>query len=66
MARGEGNAANAYSFKGKDPEPYVEGVSSTAADKTYEELLTGHLQDYTSLQGSFSLDLPGASRFRAS
>jgi alpha-L-fucosidase 2 len=58
----KGNAANAYSFRGNDPEPYVEGVSSRAADKTYEELLARHLQDYTSLQGSFSLDLPDASR----
>jgi alpha-L-fucosidase 2 len=56
-----GTAAHAYDFRGEDPGPFVERVTSRAAKKTYEQLLAAHLRDYTSLQGAFTLDLPDRS-----
>ena len=54
----KGNAENGYSFRGSSPGPAVETVASSATNKSYDDLLARHLKDYTSLQASFSLNLP--------
>lgn len=54
----KGNAGNDFSFKGVDPAQYVENTTSTAASKSYKNLLGGHLDDYQALESAFSLDLP--------
>ncbi|KAL1861432.1 hypothetical protein VTK73DRAFT_7114 [Phialemonium thermophilum] len=53
-----GNAASRYSFKGRDPRAYVEGTTSAAASRSYETLESRHVDDYRSLQGRFTLQLP--------
>lgn len=54
----KGNAANGYSFRGGDPGPVVEAVTSTAAASSYDDLLATHVTDYTALLDAFTLDLP--------
>ncbi|KAK7745857.1 hypothetical protein SLS53_002575 [Cytospora paraplurivora] len=54
----KGNAASDFSYKGEDPGPIVEELTTSAASKSYEALLTGHVEDYIALMGSFTLDLP--------
>ncbi|KAH8658143.1 Six-hairpin glycosidase-like protein [Xylariales sp. PMI_506] len=54
----KGNFASGFSFRGEDPEAYVESITSTAASEPYGNLLSRHLNDFTSLSGAFSLDLP--------
>ncbi|KAH9909509.1 Six-hairpin glycosidase-like protein [Xylariomycetidae sp. FL2044] len=54
----KGNAENMYSFKGADPCPQVDAVTSQAAAKTYADLLTAHIEDYQALHGAFELLLP--------
>ncbi|CAN8104859.1 unnamed protein product [Discula destructiva] len=54
----KGNAENNYSFRGQDPGPVVEERVALASSQKYETLLGNHLQDYTSLMGSFTLNLP--------
>jgi alpha-L-fucosidase 2 len=53
-----GNAASNYSFKGIDPGPYVEAVTSAASEKTEKDLRQAHVTDYQNLMGEFVLDLP--------
>jgi alpha-L-fucosidase 2 len=53
----KGNAESGYSFRGEDPGPEVENVTVTAISKSYEELLNDHIEDYTTLQGAFELNL---------
>ncbi|KAL4966945.1 glycoside hydrolase family 95 protein [Aspergillus stella-maris] len=56
-----GNSENGWSFKGADPAPIVERTSASAVAKGFEKLLNRHTEDYQSLSGSFSLDLPDPS-----
>jgi alpha-L-fucosidase 2 len=53
-----GNAASNFSFKGVDPGPYVEAVTSAASQKPEKDLRQAHITDYGSLAGQFELDLP--------
>lgn len=54
----KGNAENNFSFKGFDPGPLVEQQASTAAGKSFEDLLAAHVADYARLMDAFELDLP--------
>lgn len=54
----KGNAENNFSFRGEDPGPVVEAATSLAAARTYEDLLSDHVQDYSSLMGLFNLTIP--------
>ncbi|WYZ46220.1 hypothetical protein EsH8_IX_000445 [Colletotrichum jinshuiense] len=54
----KGNAASGYSFKGEDPGPAVERLTSAAASKPFDAILGDHVADYQKLQGAFELDLP--------
>ena len=53
-----GNSANKYSFKGVDPGPYVESVTSAAAAKSENDIRQAHIADYRALAGTFTLNLP--------
>lgn len=53
-----GNAASDFSFKGLDPGPYVEGVTSAAASKAESDIREAHVVDYQSLSGQFNINLP--------
>jgi alpha-L-fucosidase 2 len=53
-----GNAASDFSFKGEDPGPYVEAVTSAASLKPETDLNQAHVADYRSLASLFFLDLP--------
>ncbi|OLN97405.1 Alpha-fucosidase A [Colletotrichum chlorophyti] len=53
-----GTAADNYSFKGADPGPFVEKVTSDGASKPFGDILNHHLADYQGLQSAFQLDLP--------
>jgi len=53
-----GNAASDFLFKGEDPRPYVEAVTSAASLKSETDLNQAHVADYRSLASLFSLDLP--------
>jgi alpha-L-fucosidase 2 len=54
----KGNAENNYSFKGVDPGPKVEKITSQAAARSVKELRAEHIKDYTALSEVFSLNLP--------
>lgn len=54
----KGNSENEYSFRGSDPGPEVESVVSKAAGKTYQGMMDRHVDDYSSLQGTFELNVP--------
>lgn len=54
----KGNTESGYSFRGVDPHEYVEQVTNDAAKQGRRRLLEGHLEDYQTLQGSFTFDLP--------
>ncbi|EEY16400.1 alpha-L-fucosidase [Verticillium alfalfae VaMs.102] len=54
----KGNAESGYSFRGVDPHEYVEQVTNNAATQGRRTLLEGHLEDYQTLQGAFTFDLP--------
>lgn len=54
----KGNAEVDYSFKGEDPGLVVEHRTTAAASMTYETLLHDHIEDYASLMGAFTLQLP--------
>ncbi|OHE92858.1 hypothetical protein CORC01_11864 [Colletotrichum orchidophilum] len=54
----KGNAANSYSFKGQDPGPTVQTLSSAASSKPYSDILSSHIADYQRLQSAFQLTLP--------
>lgn len=54
----KGNAANSFTFRGKDPGEHVRQVTDKAASKTISELQERHLQDYQSLSRAFTLELP--------
>lgn len=54
----KGNAASDFTFRGEDPEPVVEEMTTLAASRTYEDLLLDHIQDYSSLMGLFNLTIP--------
>lgn len=53
-----GNKAAGYSFLGVDPAPSVKKTVSTAASRSYEEILETHTKDYRNLFDSFELVLP--------
>lgn len=54
----KGNAANDFSFRGADPAAKVSATVAAAAKKSYESLLTAHVNDFTSYSQRFVLDLP--------
>ncbi|KAJ5689656.1 Six-hairpin glycosidase-like protein [Penicillium macrosclerotiorum] len=54
----KGNSANNFTFKGPDPGPQVESVTSSALKKSESDLRASHVADYFSLANAFSLDLP--------
>lgn len=54
----KGNAEHDYSFKGPDPDEYVESVTKAAASKSYKSLHKRFLDDYQGLSNAFSLTLP--------
>lgn len=53
-----GDAAHDYSFKGDAAGPIVEQRVRAATNTTYNTLLQAHIDDYSSLMGRFTLDLP--------
>ncbi|TVY13660.1 Alpha-fucosidase A [Lachnellula arida] len=53
-----GNAKSDFSFKGVDPGPYVESVTSAASQRAEKDLRQAHITDYQSHAGQFDLDLP--------
>ncbi|KAF2772500.1 glycoside hydrolase family 95 protein [Teratosphaeria nubilosa] len=53
-----GTAAFNYSFRGVDPEPYVQSVIDAATRKTPSQLLATHIADHGALMGAFELSLP--------
>lgn len=54
----KGNAENNYSFRGEDSSLAVEQRTNSAASMSYATLLYDHIEDYASLMGIFTLDLP--------
>ncbi|USP80143.1 glycoside hydrolase family 95 protein [Curvularia clavata] len=54
----KGTAEYQYSFRGEDPGPKVEEITKKAAGKSFDELKTSHIEDFTSLTGRFELLLP--------
>lgn len=54
----KGTAASNFSFRGADPGPYVEAVTSSAATKAERDIRLAHIKDYQSLANAFSLELP--------
>ncbi|KAJ0299067.1 hypothetical protein COL5a_007575 [Colletotrichum fioriniae] len=54
----KGNPASSYSFKGQDPGPKIESLSTTASSKPFSDLLSSHIADYQALQSAFTLTLP--------
>lgn len=54
----KGNAASSYSFKGADPGPKIESISTAASSKSFSDLLSSHVADYQTLQSAFTLTLP--------
>lgn len=57
----KGNVQDDYSFQGVDPGPIVEERLDRAVLQGYDALLQDHIADYSSLMGSFTLDLPNTS-----
>ena len=57
-----GNSASSFSFKGPDPGPYVEALTSSAAAKTEKDVRLAHVQDYHKLATTFPSELPGPLR----
>lgn len=53
-----GDEDHSFSFKGEDPGQAVESRTAKAASRTYESLLREHENDYGSLMGAFTLNLP--------
>ena len=53
-----GNEKSGFSFKGVDPGPYVESVTSAASQKAEKDLRQDHITDYQSHAGQFDLNLP--------
>ncbi|KAF6786806.1 glycoside hydrolase family 95 protein [Colletotrichum sojae] len=54
----KGNPENNYSFKGEDPDPFVEKVTTAAAAKAFDKILEEHVADYQKLEAAFELNLP--------
>ena len=54
----KGNEENKYSFRGADPSPDIEKITSDAVSKSYSALLKDHMGDYSALERSFELNLP--------
>lgn len=54
----KGNAENKYSFRGTDPGPVVQQRIQAAVEEDYDALRQEHVDDYASLMGQFTLDLP--------
>ena len=54
-----GNAASNYSFEGPDPHSHLVGLLASANIKStnYSSILAGHVADYQSIVGPFSLSL---------
>ena len=57
-----GNQAYDFSFRGVDPGPYVESVTSMAAAKAESALRSAHLADYSDLAKQFTLSLPDTTQ----
>lgn len=57
-----GNAASNFAFKGPDPGPYVEAVTTAAASKAESDIREAHIADYQRLTGQFILTLPDTAR----
>jgi alpha-L-fucosidase 2 len=53
----KGNAASNFAFKGADPGPYVEIVTSSAAARAESDIRLAHMKDYKSPVTVFSLEL---------
>ena len=53
-----GNAQYNFSFRGDDPQRYVETTSAKAAAKNPDALLDSHLVDYRALSSQFQLSVP--------
>ncbi|KAI1751610.1 Six-hairpin glycosidase-like protein [Xylaria castorea] len=54
----KGNKRAGFSFQGRDPVPVISQITSEAASKKYQTLLSRHLKDYQALEGVFRLELP--------
>lgn len=52
-----GDAAHNFSFRGVDPHDSLVSLLSAATSKSYNDLYSEHVQDYTSLMNAFSLNL---------
>lgn len=54
----KGNAENNYSFKGVDPGRDVGSIVSRAARQSTKDILDRHKEDFSALEGKFTLNLP--------
>jgi alpha-L-fucosidase 2 len=61
-----GNAANQFSFRGPDPHDTLTSLIQSSSNKDYLDLFNEHVQDYSSIMSSFSLDLGQQANLDAS
>lgn len=57
----KGNAESNYSFRGAEPGPVVAQTTIAASSKSLSNLLRDHIEDYSSLMGLFSLNIPATA-----
>lgn len=53
-----GTAEYDYSFRGADPGPYVQNAVHAAAAKSADDLLAAHIEDFSALSNTFTLNVP--------
>ncbi|KAF2709441.1 glycoside hydrolase family 95 protein [Pleomassaria siparia CBS 279.74] len=54
----KGNARDDFSFRGEDPETYIQNIAQGAASRDFQDLHDSHIADYQTLAGTFTLELP--------
>lgn len=54
----KGNAESGFSFKGEDPSKSVENTANKASQKSYSDLKSAHIKDFSKLFDKFTLKLP--------
>ncbi|KAI1108548.1 glycoside hydrolase family 95 protein [Nemania sp. NC0429] len=58
----KGGKTDGYSFRGRDPDEIISQIAAKAVSKSYNTLLSRHLNDYRALEGAFRLNLPDPQR----
>lgn len=61
-----GDAAHQFSFRGPDPHDTLTSLIQSSSNKAYLNLFKEHVQDYSSIMSSFSLDLGQKANLDAS